>query len=171
VSILITDLSERQRLEDELKHKNKTLEESARELEEMNTALRILLDQRGKDRLILEDQVLTNMRLLIAPYLARIRSEAGKPAVEKYLAAIERNFEDITSAFSRTLSSEYRVPTGNEIRVADLIRDGLTSKDIAAMLHISPRTADYYRASIRRKLGPSLGKNNLRAYLARLSRT
>jgi PAS domain S-box-containing protein len=171
VSILITDLSERQRLEDELKRQNKTLAESARELEEMNTALRILLDQRGKDRLILQDQVLTNMRLLIAPYLARIRSEAGKPAVEKYLAAIERNFEDITSAFSRTLSSEYQVLTGNEIRVADLIRDGLTSKDIAAMLHISPRTADYYRASIRRKLGPSLGKNNLRAYLTRLSRT
>jgi len=165
VSILITDLSERQRLEDELQLKNKTLEDGARELGEMNTTLRILLDQRGKDRLILQDQVLTNMRLLIAPYLERIRAEAAKPAIEKYLDAIQRNFEDITSAFSRTLSSEYRVLTGNEIRVADLIRDGLTSKDIAAMLHISPRTADYYRAGIRRKLGLSRGKNNLRAHL------
>jgi DNA-binding NarL/FixJ family response regulator len=43
--------------------------------------------------------------------------------------------------------------TTREQEVLRLVATGLASKDIAALLHISPRTVDSHRANIRKKLG------------------
>ena len=81
------------------------------------------------------------------------------------LKIIRENFEDITSSFSRTLDDRFRILTSNEIRVADLIRSGMTSKEIADLLHISVPGANYYRKKIRKKLGLSGKKVDLVVYL------
>jgi DNA-binding NarL/FixJ family response regulator len=109
------------------------------------------------------------MRLLVKPYLERIRGEVSNHSVHNCLEIIQRNVDNITSGFASSLTNEYRVLTANEIRVADLIRGGLSSKDIASMLSLSPRTVEAYRESIRKKLGLSQRKINLREYLLKLS--
>ena len=43
--------------------------------------------------------------------------------------------------------------SGTEREVVKLVAAGLSSKEIAAQIHISPRTVDNHRSSIRRKLG------------------
>jgi len=43
--------------------------------------------------------------------------------------------------------------SGTEREVARLVAAGLSSKEIAAQIHISPRTVDNHRSSIRKKLG------------------
>ena len=131
----------------------------------MNTALRVLLDQRADDRQAIRDQILSNMRLLILPYLENIKQETEKPSIIRNIETIQRNFDNITSSFTRSLSAENQKLTTMEVRVADLIHSGMTSKEIAGMLHISIRTAEAHRASIRRKLRLSGNKMRLRAFL------
>jgi PAS domain S-box-containing protein len=172
---LARDISERKQLEEALQKSNEQLEtrveQRTRELQDMNMALRALLKIRDKDRQDLQDQVLENMRFLILPYVEQVRKVMAHPLAEKYLLALERNLEDMTSSFTRSLRSEYRNLTLREIKVADLVRGGMSSKDIAEMLNISVRTAEHYRKIIREKLGLSGKKANLRSYLTELSRS
>lgn len=55
--------------------------------------------------------------------------------------------------------------TGKELRVADLIRMDASSKDIAKVMNISPRTVEAHRENIRKKLGLANMKINLQSYL------
>lgn len=57
------------------------------------------------------------------------------------------------------------VLTGKELRVADLIRMDASSKEIAQIMNISPRTVEAHRENIRKKLGLANAKVNLQGYL------
>lgn len=57
------------------------------------------------------------------------------------------------------------VLTGKELRVADLIRMDASSKEIAHIMNISPRTVEAHRENIRKKLGLANAKINLQGYL------
>jgi DNA-binding CsgD family transcriptional regulator len=59
--------------------------------------------------------------------------------------------------------------TSKELDVANLIREGKTTKEIADLLYLSKNTIDFHRNNIRRKLGITNEKTNLRAYLSSLS--
>jgi len=52
--------------------------------------------------------------------------------------------------------------------VATLIREGKTSKEIAELLHVSYNTTITHRSNVRKKLGLSNKKENLRLYLQSL---
>ena len=163
------DVSEQKLLEKDLERANKSLQEIMAQLEDANTALRVVLKQHENDRLDMERRVLENMRLLVIPYLNRIRGEIASSQGGHYLDLAIKTFETITSDFTHTLQMEYGILTGNEIRVADMIRSGMTSKDIAAHLGISVATADYYRQSIRKKLNLTGKRTGLRIHLLHLS--
>ncbi len=164
------DITERKRLEEELAKSNKALMDRAKELEDLNTTLRVLLEQREKDSHFIELRIHENIRLLIMPYLDRIRLGTKNAAVEGCLDILERNFKNVTAGFARKLETEFTSLTSNEIKVADLVRSGMTSKEIANALGISVPTADYYRRAIRAKLGLSGKKANLRAFLENLTK-
>jgi DNA-binding CsgD family transcriptional regulator len=78
---------------------------------------------------------------------------------------IKSHLEEITSPFTRNISSEYMAFSPGEIQVASLIRDGKSSKEIASLLNISLNTVHTYRYNIRRKAGVINNKVNLRSYL------
>lgn len=58
--------------------------------------------------------------------------------------------------------------TPAEIQVADLIKAGKTSKDIASVLNISPRSVFFHRNNIRKKLHLHKTNTNLRTFLLSL---
>ena len=155
------DISLRKRLENDL------IKNTA-QLEDMNAALRVLLQQREQDRPELERSVLENMRLIVAPHLLAIRGENPSPQVLRNLDLALSAFDNITSGFARSLHDEYKALTGSEIRIADMIRSGMTSKEIASALGLSVTTANFHRASIRKKLGLVGKKEKLNAMLMKL---
>jgi DNA-binding CsgD family transcriptional regulator len=81
------------------------------------------------------------------------------------LRNLEENLNDITSPYMHGISTKYLKLTPTEINVANLVKQGKTTKEISDLLHMSTRTIDAHRYSIRRKLGLTNKKENLRTYL------
>lgn len=85
-----------------------------------------------------------------------------------YVNLVESSLQEILSPFSRKLSSKFSQLTPKEIQVANLIKDGKSSKEIANLLNVSSSAIDVDRYRIRNKLGLNNKKANLRSYLASL---
>lgn len=141
------------------------LELKSRNLEEVNTALKILLKRRDDDKTELEEKVLLNMKELALPYLEKLKTTHVDERQGAYLDILETNLNDIISPFSRSLSHKFLNLTPSEVQVANLIKHGKTTKEIAALLGLSERTIETHRRNIRRKLGIRSMKANLRTHL------
>jgi DNA-binding NarL/FixJ family response regulator len=152
-----------------LKDAERNLKARAEELAESNTALKVLLKQRVSDRKELENNMLSNVKHLIFPYIEKLKKSRAASAEMLYLNIIESNLNSILSPFSVKLSFQYLEFTPREIMVADLIKDGKQDKDIMDILNISLDTVKAHRKNIRKKLGISNKKINLRTKLLSLT--
>jgi len=162
------DVSERKLAERALKEKEAELEIKAKNLEEVNIALRVLLKQREGDKAELEEKVLSNVKDLVLPYLEKLKMTSLDANQISYMSILESNLSDIISPFSRRLSSKYLGLTPTEIRVANLVKDGKTTKEIAEFMNVSDKTVQTHRDNIRKKFGIKHKKVNLRTYLSSL---
>jgi len=161
----IRDITERRRMEEALRKREEELEHKSQNLEEMNTALRVLLKHREEDKSELEERLLSNVKKLVVPYVEKLRKSRLTVEQASYVEILDDHLQDILSPFLRNLGTRYLNLTPKEIQVASLIREGKTSKDIAEILGVSARAVDFHRDNIRIKLGIKNKKANLRSYL------
>jgi PAS domain S-box-containing protein len=159
------NITERKRMEEDLKKRERELSEKSRNLEDANTALKVLLKRREEDKAELEEKVLYNMRELILPYLDNLKISPLDSRQLNQVKILERNINEIISPFMRTLFSKHPNLTPMEIKVINFIKEGRTTKEIAELLHISARTIEVHRDNIRKKIGLRSRKINLRSYL------
>ena len=155
---IIRDITVRKQFEEEARKKSK-------DLEDVNAALRVLLKQREKDREELEELVLHNVRELILPYVDKLKRHKLDPQQKSYLNVLETNLRNIISPFARKMTSIDVYFTPTELRVAHLIREGKTAKEIAQLLGVSESAINLHRQKLRNKLGLNNMKVNLTAYL------
>jgi len=81
--------------------------------------------------------------------LAIRRIQDGKNYLSPFLS---QDFaDDVISAYRNNRSSPFETLTNREREVLKLVVDGHTSKVIAKMLFLSPRTVDHHRANLLRK--------------------
>lgn len=153
----------------QLERINGDLEVKTRNLEETNTALKVLLNRRGKERAELEQKVSFNAKDRILPYLELLKASGLSAEQEAYVEIMRLNLENIVPPVERVPSPKYLSLTPMEIQVGNLVKLGKTTKEIAAMLTLSPKTAEYHRNSIRKKLGIKNRKVNLRTHLSSCS--
>jgi PAS domain S-box-containing protein len=161
------DITERKRAEEALEKREMELEVKTHELEDMNSALRVLMKQRDEDRNELEQKVLTNIKVLILPHMEKLRNHVDLQGMS-YVNVLGSNLRDIMSPFAQKLSVTYLNLTKREVQVANLMKEGKTSGEISGFLNISVSAVNVYRYHIRHKLGLSK-KQNLRSYLSSLS--
>jgi PAS domain S-box-containing protein len=159
------DISERKQAEKALVESRKKLKAQTEELIESNAALKVLLKQRDYDKREFEENMLSNIKHLILPYIEKLKKNREMADGLSYLNIVESNLNEIISPFSSKLSSRYLGFTPKEIQIADLIKDGKQDKDIMEMLHISLETVKTHRQNIRKKLGLYSTRTNLRSYL------
>jgi DNA-binding CsgD family transcriptional regulator len=138
----------------------------ARDLEEKNIALKVLLENRQAEKRAAADGILKRFDQLVFPYFEKAREAERFEHMQTLLEIIETNTRESLASLSGTLPSAYRLLTALEVQVADLIKVGRTSKEIASILKITPRAVFFHRANIRRKFGLQNTKTNLRAHLA-----
>jgi DNA-binding CsgD family transcriptional regulator len=148
-----------------LKASERELKARTERLSELNTALEVLLKKREADRVEVEEKILINARSLILPYLDKLKSSRMDARQRVYLELMESNINEILSPLSRRMSRHFMNFTPLEIQVANLVKVGKTTKDIASILVLSARTIESVRYAIRRKLGIKKKRANLRSYL------
>jgi PAS domain S-box-containing protein len=152
------DINDRKLMEIELQ--NRTFE-----LSETNTALKVLLNQREKDKEELGEKVLSNVKSLVEPYLKELKNSRVDQRQIVSLDLLESGLKNILSSFSGKLSSKYLGLTPGELQVAYLIKEGKRTKEIAELLNLSGKTIEDYRKNLRQKLGIRNVKVNLRTHL------
>ncbi len=165
ISGIVQDITEYKQTEVLLKQKTT-------ELEDINTALNVMLKKREQDNQMLEETLRQKMassyESLILPLLSNFRNSVSGKNQLIMMDMLEKNLADVFSSFAHKLSDPLMNLTPAEIQIAAMIKQGMTNKQIAQTLHNSVRTIDVHRASIRRKLQIKNKKINLRAYLLNL---
>ncbi len=161
----LQEVQERQ----EKKAAEQALELKTRSLEEANTALKVLLKHREEDKAALEEQVLTNVRKLIFPYLENLKHLQLNEQQAAQINIIEENLKNIVSPFLHNLTSSYLELTPREIQIANLVKEGKTTKEITDILNISATAVDFHRKNLRAKFGIKNKTTNLMAFLSSLA--
>ncbi len=146
----------------------KTKEETA----EINTTLSVLLKHRELDKN--EAQVLLSRELetTVFPILDKLKKTCvGQFQPTHLIGIVEANLLNIVKTYGRSgnLAAAYQKLTPIEKQVASMVRQGLSTKMIAAALNISPGTVSSHRKHIRKKLDLDGKGANLSNYLASLS--
>lgn len=151
-----TDVTEHRTLQLALEASEASLRRQAAALEDTNTALRVILDQRNKDRADLERTIVSNVETTIRPLLDRLRRPLAATPEVIYVDAMAENLRELVHPFAQKLDALAGAEgglTAREREIATLIRAGKSSADIAAALFISPATVAFHRRNLRRKLG------------------
>ena len=164
-----TDITQRKLAEEALKEREKELQAKTINLKEANTALKVLLDKRDEDRKELEEKLKLNMKWMVLPYLEKMKKSGLNERQETYRDIVKSLLNEITSPFVKKLSSQDDTLTPTEIQVANLVKEGKTTKEVAELLNSSTRAVEFHRENLRAKLGLKNKKTNLRSYLLSLS--
>lgn len=162
---LCHDLTERKRLEERLTVKSQ-------ELQEKNLALNTLLRHAETERIIACERVATDLAHTINEHLLKILESKSRPhAVEARVNLLLRELGTAPENKRSERSNPSSKLTEKELEVAQLVRLGKTSEEIAFILDKSPDTIRLQRISIRKKLGIGRKDRNLTGYLKKMDLT
>ncbi len=167
-----TDITERKILERKQKLDNQGLEDKVKkgtaELEEMNTALKILLRGIEKDKNEIGDRIFSNSRQILIPILDTLDKTMTQKKQKDLMDILRSELKNILSPFSKKLSDKMINLSPMEIQVASLIKSGKSNKEISQLLNSSIHTISRHRENIREKTDLKNSKINLRSFLLNL---
>ena len=164
-----TDITVRKNIELKSEKQQEKLEEQVRrrtaELEEINTALNVLLRKRTGDREALGAKIAENVSELIDPYLEKLKASPLSPWQEGLVHVLQESLHQLTSPFMQNMGANLIKLSPMELQVAFLVKGGKSSKEIAELLQISSGTVNIHRRNIRKKIGVNNQKANLQVAL------
>ena len=134
------------------------------QLMQKNTALQELMSQISIEKENIKANIYANIDKLILPLINKLQYDTSNNNF-KIINAIENNFKSITDSFGIKLNNVLTKLTTREIEICNYIKNGLSSKEISKILHISDTTVVSHRNRIRRKLNIRNTKANLATYL------
>ncbi|MFH1136404.1 MAG: PAS domain-containing protein [Pseudomonadota bacterium] len=165
IGSVAVEITDRIRAERELEIGRKELRLKAENLKEVNTALKVLLDRRENEKNRQIADMTSTLEKLVFPYLKRLGTSNLDKDQMNFLSIVETNLREIASPFAGRLDSLEDRLTPAELEVAELLRQGKTSDEIAELLHTSVHTVSSHRHGIRRKLGLLNKRVNLKSHL------
>ena len=105
-----------------------------------------------------------NVEDLLIPMLEQLISNNSRIEA-KHLILIKRSLHDLTSSLGRKITQKSLKLTPREIQISNMIKRGLSSKEIASLCQISGYTVARHRQSIRKKANIIRKNMNLRTFL------
>lgn len=148
----------------ELQRANAELNEVNLQLMETNDALSVLARNLDATRRESEKRIVQRTRTLIIPIIEKLQYEKN---LKKYRIEFDL-LVDYIGNLTSDLANDIKVATAlsaAELRVASMIKNGMSSEDIAEHLNLSVFTIKTHRKNIRKKLKLKNSGVNLKSYL------
>jgi len=158
------NVTKRKLAEEALEAANVELEVERETLKEKNIAMREILNQVDNERKQMVLQVQGNIDKIVVPILRKLLEKSG-PIQKDYILLLLSSLAEVTSPFISKLETRYSRLAPREMEICNMIRKGMTSKEIASLLNSAEETVRNQRKNIRRKLGIANDKVNLRTFL------
>ena len=156
------DITEVHLLQEELDISRNVLDAQNRALEEKNSALKELIAHIETDKKDFKERIIANIDQVILPALEKINS-CHKCEIQ--IKHTSQALQNLTSTFGLKVADRRINLTPREIEVCNLVKNGLSSKEIARILKIALHTVEKHRRTARKKLGLANQNINLRTYL------
>lgn len=148
----------------DLRAAHRAIQREHQALQEANIALRTVLARLEEEKKGIKASVAANIQKVIMPIVFELELEVtGRQ--RSYVTLLRRSLQEIASPFLTQISRDHVQLTPVEIAIGTMIRNGLSTKEIAQLRCISPATVRRHRENIRRKLGLRNRKANLATYL------
>ncbi len=162
---------ESKRLIDDLKQSRSELLVHQQRLANMNTqlldtnrALSIFAQNIEREKEEIEKRIALRLRKLIIPMVLKLRNDQALHKYRGQLDMLTRQIEDLTSGFA--VDSRVAMSLSfTELKIASLVKNGITTEEIARQLHIAESTVRTHRKNIRRKLKINNALYSLRNFL------
>ncbi|MEA3297337.1 MAG: PAS domain S-box protein, partial [candidate division Zixibacteria bacterium] len=161
---VVTNISHQKEVEATLKATNDKLEIEQTTLKEKNIALRELMSQIENEKKQIRLRIQTNVDRVLMPTLRILGDKSGNN-LRGYVRLLENSLNDITSGFVRNLETRFATLSPREVEICNMIKRGLSTKDIANNLHTSIHTVHNQRKRIRRKFEIDNQNVNLSSFL------
>ncbi len=156
------EIAERKSVERALLESEDKLQKQKSALEQKNVALREVIAQIEVEKRRINEDIENNINMVVSPILEKLKINKPSP---KYINLIQHHLKELTSSFGSKITKKILKLTPREIEVCNMVKAGLTSKDISNLLNISYRTIEKHRKNIRRKLGIANKRINLTSLL------
>lgn len=140
------------------------LKEVNRRLMENNNALAVLAQNIDRTRSEAEFEISRQIRAAIMPLIEKFRRSRHLDEFRVDLEVLSDFMDDLLAGLN-TEPQIRDVLSSTELRVAALIKNGLTTDEIAQHMYVSPCTVKSHRRNIRKKLNLNNSNRNLRGYL------
>lgn len=161
---LVRDITERQRSEEELKKKTRELRAERKELTEKNITLSQILDHLESQRQDYRLKIYRDLDEAMTRCLRQMKKRAGI-RYKKELEILESDLNAILAKDLDIFKGRYARLTSRESEICGMIKDGMSSKQIAERLNLSLLTVSKHREQIRNKLEITNRNINLATYL------
>ena len=160
----ITDITDRMEMEAELRKTSEELKKEQESLIEKNIALKELLDMIEKERKDYQHQISQDIEKSLIPYINKLRDKLPDGEIEDY-NEIEFGIKTILNKDIDDYREKFETLSPREAEIAELIKQGMSTKQITEMLNLSQYTVHKHREQIRKKLGITNKRINLSIYL------
>lgn len=150
--------------EADLRVAHRAIQQEHQALQEANIALRAVLSRLEEEKRQIKASILANIQKIIMPIVFELELEVtGRQ--RSYVTLLRQSLQEIASPFLTHMSREHMQLTPGEVAISTMIRNGLSTKEIAQLRCISAATVRRHRENIRRKLGLKNRRINLTTYL------
>ncbi len=140
------------------------LENLNTQLLDTNRSLSVFAKNMELEREEVQKQIALKIRNLIIPIVAKLRNDQALHNLGAQLDILIAQIEDLTSGFAID-SRVAKTLSFSELRIGALVKNGLTTEEIARQLHISESTVRAHRKNIRKKLHITDAQYTLKNFL------
>jgi DNA-binding CsgD family transcriptional regulator len=159
------DITARVQAEDALLQKDREISLQLGKIEKLNAALTALLEHREQESQRHLAGLHRTLEQLVLAHMETLKGTTLTADQRILVEVIETNLRNVAASFVRQLDAWKLQLTPTEVQVADLVRLGKRTKEIARLLHVSPSAIAFHRNNLRTKLGLTSRPINLVSYL------
>jgi len=162
--LLINAISERIGRVAERIRAEQELETERLALKNMNIALKEVLTKIEDEKDEIGKSLQHNVDKIVMPIVYALEKDIS-PQNKGYINLLKQFLDEITSPYIGNLSNIFSNLTSTEIQICNMIKNGLSTKEVAKLRGVSFSTVSRHRENIRNKMGIKNKDINLHSYL------